>query len=184
MGRFFVEPVILSISYALNVLKYERVVMIGLSGGGWTTTMVAALDARLHLSLPIAGSMPCGFPHTSWDFEQFCDRPYVQACDYECMYALAALEDGRASVQMLHEFDPCCFAGHGRHGRIIEYNTRVQAEVQGHFETCVTSGNVHEINPRDRVVAGMLIDNLGTRGALGAADFAAMPYNVLRRWGP
>lgn len=38
-GKFFVEPVILTINYAKMVLGYKRIVMMGLSGGGWTTTL-------------------------------------------------------------------------------------------------------------------------------------------------
>jgi hypothetical protein len=37
--RFFLEPVVLTINFALDVLGYDNVVMTGLSGGGWTTTM-------------------------------------------------------------------------------------------------------------------------------------------------
>ena len=67
--RFFLEPVVRSINYA-TTLGYKRVVMTGLSGGGWSTTMLAAIDPRITLSLPVAGSMPCDFQHTSWDYEQ------------------------------------------------------------------------------------------------------------------
>ena len=69
----------------------------------------AALDPRIRLSIPIAGSIPCHFSHTSIDFEQFCERPYNRVCDYECQYVLAGLEKERYSVQVIHEFDPCCF---------------------------------------------------------------------------
>jgi pimeloyl-ACP methyl ester carboxylesterase len=103
-GRYFVEPVILTINYAKKVLGYKRIIMMGLSGGGWTTTMAAALDPRIELSIPVAGSIPCSFDHTSIDFEQFCERPYNQVCDYECQYVLASLEASRYSVQIIHEF--------------------------------------------------------------------------------
>lgn len=43
---------------------------MGKSGGGWTTTVSAALDPRIRVSFPIAGSIPLNFQHTSWDFEQ------------------------------------------------------------------------------------------------------------------
>ena len=56
--RYFLEGVVLVTNYALNVLKYKRIVMVGLSGGGWTTTVAAALDPRISLSMPIAGSVP------------------------------------------------------------------------------------------------------------------------------
>ena len=38
-GKFFVEPVILTVNYAMEVLGYKHIVMMGLSGGGWTTTL-------------------------------------------------------------------------------------------------------------------------------------------------
>ena len=63
--RFFLEPVVRSINYAVS-LGYTRIVMAGLSGGGWTTTMLAAIDPRITLAMPVAGSIPCDFEHTSW----------------------------------------------------------------------------------------------------------------------
>ena len=55
--RFFVEPVSLAINYA-KTLGYEKIVLVGLSGGGWSTTVAAAIDKRIDLSLPTAGSLP------------------------------------------------------------------------------------------------------------------------------
>ena len=46
---------------AVNFAKaqgYSKIVMVGLSGGGWTTTVAAGLDPRIDLSIPIAGSLP------------------------------------------------------------------------------------------------------------------------------
>ena len=80
--RFFVEPVIRAVNYATQVLGYKRVVMMGLSGGGWTTTLAAALDPRIALSTPVAGSVPCDFAHTSWDFEQSCNNSWARVANY------------------------------------------------------------------------------------------------------
>eukprot|EP01043_Picozoa_sp_COSAG02_P103688 COSAG02_NODE_39697_length_414_cov_0.596825_2_plen_47_part_01 len=46
----------LAVNYAKNVLRYKHIVMVGISGGGWTTTVSAAIDPRIELSMPIAGS--------------------------------------------------------------------------------------------------------------------------------
>eukprot|EP00662_Eupelagonemidae_sp_cell21_P020620 gene20620-19998_t len=35
-----------------------RVHLLGLSGGGWTVTLAAAIDPRIHVSIPLAGSLP------------------------------------------------------------------------------------------------------------------------------
>ena len=37
----WVEPVVLAINYA-KTLGYKRIVLVGLSGGGWTPTVAAA----------------------------------------------------------------------------------------------------------------------------------------------
>lgn len=57
--RFFLEP----ITQALNELLAEhpspkQTLMIGLSGGGWTTHLYAAVDPRIDVSIPVAGALP------------------------------------------------------------------------------------------------------------------------------
>ena len=134
--RFFLEPVIRTINWATKQ-GYKRVIMIGKSGGGWTTTLIAALDARVALSFPIAGSISLNFFHISWDFEQ---QPreanetwYMHEASYTMLYALATIDDHgartRSSVQVLHENDPCCFFGAHRHAGILSYNAAVMAEL-------------------------------------------------------
>ena len=44
--RYFLEPVVLVVNYAVEVLKYKHIVMAGLSGGGWTTTIAAVPSLR------------------------------------------------------------------------------------------------------------------------------------------
>lgn len=66
--RYFLEPAVLSINYALEELGYEHIIFMGLSGGGWTTTLMGAIDPRITLSMPIAGSIPCDFKHTSCEW--------------------------------------------------------------------------------------------------------------------
>jgi hypothetical protein len=181
IGRYFLEPVVRTINYAKK-LGYKRIIMMGLSGGGWTTTLMGAIDTRIQLSLPVAGSIPCEFNHTSWDYEQYCSNKWAQECDYKCLYALAGLEKDRYSVQIIHEHDPCCFHGYGRHNRIREYNTKIKEQIHGHFETVPTIGNIHEVNVRDKTIAASLIDRLRTTGTLSSADFESIPFNTLKQW--
>ena len=39
-------------------MGYKNIIMVGLSGGGWTTTLASALIPDITLSIPIAGSTP------------------------------------------------------------------------------------------------------------------------------
>lgn len=55
--RFFILPVVYAVQYA-RTLGYKNIVMLGLSGGGWTTTVASAAIPGIDLSIPIAGSVP------------------------------------------------------------------------------------------------------------------------------
>ena len=59
--RYFVEPVAVSINCA--DADYDVAGMIGLSGGGWTTVVYAALDPRIRRSYSVAGTVryPSGY---------------------------------------------------------------------------------------------------------------------------
>ena len=57
--RLFIEPTVQAINYFQSANPAMKdVSMIGMSGGGWTTTMAAAIDTRIKLSIPVAGSAP------------------------------------------------------------------------------------------------------------------------------
>lgn len=169
---------------------------VGLSGGGWTTTVAAAVDPRITLSIPVAGSTP-KFSTPLWpqwvpdlpegdgkgeggggDYEQMAERPMYSAAGFVEMYVLAALEAGRHQLQMLHEWDNCCFRGAGLHGPIRAYNRFVQQHVKGWMQTAVNLGNYHELNLRDKVVVGMMIEHKRA-GTLGRKAFASLPFDVL-----
>lgn len=198
--RFFVEPVSLAINFALTQ-GYERFVMVGLSGGGWSTTVASALDNRIGLSFPVAGSLPFAMRtnspwHDGGDFEQQRARAIYDACDYECMYTLASLEEGRMQVQLLHEADSCCFRSGPRHPAIIAYNQEVAERLtaaaakngsggSGTMCTVATAGNVHEVNMRDKAVIGYLIDRYDQGGGPAlprVTECPHLPFNVLHRW--
>jgi pimeloyl-ACP methyl ester carboxylesterase len=96
--------------------RYERISIVGRSGGGWTATLMGALDPRFAISISIAGTLPLGFRgpeldgrDDSGDWEQSGARA-VRMVDYDTLYALAA-RDGRRHIQYFNEFDLCCFSG-------------------------------------------------------------------------
>ena len=184
--KYFVEPVILAVNYAVNRLGYEHVVMLGLSGGGWTTTLAAAVDPRIQLSFPVAGSVPFDLKTGVYarmdrgDFEQLPARPIYAVCNFTCMYVLAAVEEARTQIQILHQQDPCCFKAEGRHPAIRAYNGAVGAATKGNMRTVVTAGNFHEVNLRDKVVVASVVEMLRELGVLGPSDVERLPFNMLR----
>src|SRR5437763_4421549 len=62
--KYFLEPTAVSLNYlkssdrAGGFPKYRAFHMVGLSGGGWTTTVYAAIDPTIRCSFPVAGTIP------------------------------------------------------------------------------------------------------------------------------
>ncbi len=107
--QFFFEPITVFLNYAMGEYDYDLVAMVGLSGGGWTTTLAAALDPRIERSYPVAGTRPLYFGDGG-DYEQTHPGLYALA-NYPELYVLGTYGGARRQIQVLNRYDPCCFAG-------------------------------------------------------------------------
>ncbi|MFB9419192.1 hypothetical protein [Nonomuraea rubra] len=123
---FFLEPLVVTLNHAQATYRPASVEMLGLSGGGWTTTVYAALDPRINHSYPTAGSLPfflrAASPKpspTTGDWEQtrasfpgfYSSITAGTADDYLEMYVMASVGENRGQLQVLNRFDDCCFNG-------------------------------------------------------------------------
>ena len=112
------------------------------------------------------------------------------------MYLLAALEPGRASLQILHENDNCCFRGAGIHAEIMRYDAAIsaalslaaagQAPSHGHgvFSTAVVDWPIHMVSARGKdVIEAALSRSIvaATTGAL--VNLTGLPCDMLRGGG-
>ena len=109
---------------------------------------------------------------------------FSAAGGYLQMYVMAALEPQRYQLQILHEFDSCCFRAGGLHTNITRYNTWAQGQVTaakgGWFQTAVTAGNYHEVNPRDKVIVATMLEKFRHKnGKLTQSDFEHLPFDDL-----
>jgi hypothetical protein len=119
--KFFLEPTAISLNHLKtqsrvgNFPNYQAFHMVGLSGGGWTTTVYAAIDPTIQCSFPVAGTIPL-FLRTGGsigDREQF-EPTFYRIAGYPDLYILGAQEEGRKQVQILNRRDDCCF-GQAQH---------------------------------------------------------------------
>ena len=117
--RFFLDPVLSGINHMKKYYSYnDKITIIGLSGGGWTTTVYAALDPRITLSYPVAGSLPLylrGLKETGsggsiGDIEQQ-RTEFYKIANYLDLYILGSIGKNRRQLQILNQYDSCCFAG-------------------------------------------------------------------------
>ena len=95
--RFFIEPVVQGINHFVRTCPdYADVSMIGLSGGGWTTVLAAAVDPRIKTSVSVSGSMPIYarryYPGSMGDAEQLLSALYQDRASYLDLYRSTAME--------------------------------------------------------------------------------------------
>jgi len=159
--RYFIEPVLAAVNRAIE-LGYGDLAMLGPSGGGWTTTLYAALDSRIRLSFPVADSEPLYSRATlrqrHWgDYEQILPELY-RIANYPELYVLGAAGAGRRRLQILNVHDPCCFQG----THADSYRGAVQAALAqlggGRFQVWLdASHRTHGISPaaRARILAAL-----------------------------
>jgi hypothetical protein len=109
----FVQPLkaIVDQIYQENGANPDLTVMlVGRSGGGWTSFMYAALDERVHYAVSVAGGMPMSHwghdkPLHAADYEQF-DPLIFESVRYEDIMPVAG---SRGAFYVYNEHDPCCF---------------------------------------------------------------------------
>ena len=83
--RYFLEPCVRAINELAG--DYDEVCMCGLSGGGWQTLMLAAIDPRIGMSIPVAAELPLDRSAGSRDWEQL--LPGLTITDYYDIMALS-----------------------------------------------------------------------------------------------
>jgi hypothetical protein len=119
--KYFLEPTFISLNYLETQSRpghfpnYRAFHMVGLSGGGWTTTMCAAIDPRIRCSFSVAGTIPLYLRSggSVGDREQF-EPSFYRVAGYPDLYILGAYGNGRKQIQIVIRADDCCF-GQAQH---------------------------------------------------------------------
>lgn len=94
-------------------------------------------------------------------------------------------------MQILHENDPCCYKGAGRHGAIMAYDANITAEIaspasrsgsslHGEFTTAVTNWPVHAVCPLDKQVIAAALGRVFAATPTLPPNFAGLPCDMLR----
>jgi len=150
--KYFMEPVAVVTNYAQK-FNFKQLIMTGLSGGGWTTTLYAAIDPRIDISYPVAGTLPhylrardFGGSGSMGDYEQRAAEIY-RAANYLELYIMGSYGKNRHQLQILNEFDACCFRGTGYLTYLDSVRHRLLHLGQGSFNVFLDSTHrAHQIS--------------------------------------
>jgi len=134
--KFYFEPIVLSLNYIENNFNFNNFYMVGISGGGWTTTVYSAIDERISQSFSIAGSVPISLRirvNDLGDYEQTLPNFYKIA-NYLDLYLLASFGEDRKHIQIFNKNDPCCFSDDPRGIYDDEIQSTLSKLGKGKFE--------------------------------------------------
>lgn len=118
--QFFLEPIVEGINYFKSVRPHLKdVSMFGLSGGGWATSMAAAIDTRIKQSAAGSGSWPLYIRNAGFgrgDAEQVYAPLYREdiapdgsgggVATWSEIYALGGYGNGRSQVMWSNQGEP------------------------------------------------------------------------------
>ena len=110
---YFFTPVNHSLNYLDDNYNFTNYYMIGISGGGWTSTIYPAVDTRISKSFAVNGSLPLFLrlnPEDVGDYEQF-HPDLFKIANYLELYIMSSYGENREFTQVFNKYDPCCFAG-------------------------------------------------------------------------
>ena len=111
--ELFLSPINSTLNYIEKNYSFTEFHMVGISGGGWTSTVYPAIDPRISKSFSVAGSLPLSLRNIIddvGDYEQFHPTLYSIANYFE-LYVLSSFGQDRGFYQIFNKNDPCCFAG-------------------------------------------------------------------------
>lgn len=134
-----------------NHNHYDKILMGGISGGGWTTTFLSSIITEIDASYSIAGTQPLIFYTNSFsnmgDWEQI-DSKIYDKLDYVDLYLLSTLDNNlnttRTHYQIYNDQDTCCFLG-PTSKKIKEIFDDLNVE---NFKVLIWKNNAHTILPK------------------------------------
>ncbi len=149
--RYYIDPAISVVNHIVANLGQDRVAMIGFSAGGWVTTVAAAMDTRIDLSISIAGLYPMYVRESTIHGNEapppHFDPRLLEATNYLDMFVGAASGAGRRYVQIFNQYDRCCYRN--RFGELYEgaVQDAVRTVGPGAFDVMIdTSHADHKIS--------------------------------------
>jgi len=150
---YFFTPLAATLNHIDKNYSFDEYTMVGISGGGWASTVYPALDTRISKSFAVAGSLPLSLRNTSndvGDYEQY-RLDFYSIANYFELYLMSAYGETREFIQIFNKYDPCCFAGNISISYADSIKDRLSELGTGNFEVIIDDTH-HEHKISDTVI--------------------------------
>jgi len=156
---------------------HPTVMMLGRSGGGWTTYTYAAMDPRVDLVVNISGGAPLStfldstvFGHITPHYESQPDYLYDQVSLTDIMLAAGTV----GTFFFYSELDPCCYRFSPRSSWIRYLQDLSLLSTNKQYEVFVDRAPMHGLSPNGLAMLGKFLRKQGL-GPLPARSNQSSP---------
>ena len=139
--RAVFKPIAVALNYAFATGNFSSANMVGLSAGGWVTTVYAALDLRIKNSYPVSGVMPVYMRERKEVAKPQLHPPLLKTVSYIDLFILGSAGSNRRQVQVFNRFDRCCY--YNTRGQLYEVAVAQTVKAMGKGEFKVLLDETH-----------------------------------------
>ena len=157
---YFFSPVNITLNHIDKNFSFDEYNMIGISGGGWVTTVYSAIDSRITNSFSVADSLPFSLRNTLddvGDYEQF-NPKFYSITNYLELYVMSSFGENQKHTQIINKYDPCCFSGNYQDSYPDLVNQFLSKNGPGNFEL-ITDDTHYEHKISDSIIS-LIIERL------------------------
>ena len=144
---YFFEPLAVTLNFLDKEYEFKKYHMMGISGGGWTSSIYPAIDERISTSFSVAGGVPLEY-YRAQDFDHWEGHhaEFFSIASYYDIYALDTL-GGRKFIQIFNSDDPCCWGKGQDFGFIKLVAEKVSKLENSYYRVFLIQNQLHKIIP-------------------------------------
>jgi hypothetical protein len=142
-----------------HYIKIPNILMIGRSGGGWTSTIYGTIDRRITASVSVAGFVPLSLrlPSNISDYEQQLPHLYDVVTYEDFMKASGSI----GALYIYNAKDSCCFRVQST-SPLVGYIKESSIQYGKYIDIWIDEENTeHSISERGYEVLGQFLESVG-----------------------
>jgi len=154
---YFFEPIAVTLNFLDKEYEFKKYHLMGISGGGWTSSVYPAIDERISTSFSVAGGVPLDY-YRSQDASDWEPYQFSSIASYYDLYTLNTL-DGRKFIQIYNSYDPCCWGAGQDFGFVDLVKEKVDKLENSYYDARMINNSIHKFIPETMWTIFKILDD-------------------------
>ena len=154
---YFFEPIAVTLNFLDKEYEFKKYHLMGISGGGWTSSVYPAIDERISTSFSVAGGVPLDY-YRSQDTSDWEPYQFSGIASYYDLYTLNTL-DGRKFIQIYNSHDPCCWGVGQDFGFVDLVKEKIDKLENSYYAARMIDNSIHKFIPETMWTIFKILDD-------------------------